>query len=114
MSKTLLLLFFNLLPSTRFFGNTVEKRVWNKGLKTSFCYNLLQSSLRALWLVPLDWQLERSSKDAMAQDTLPGGQVLLRIQKENVGMLQVPKVPKERWKGDGGKIRCVSWDRIPA
>ena len=42
----------------------------------------------------------------MAQDTFPGRQVLVRIQKENLGML---KVPKERQKGDDRCIRRVSW-----
>ena len=59
--------------------------------------------------MPSLWQLERASKDVVAQNTFPGGQVLVRIQKENLGMLEVPK---ERWKGDGGKIRYVSWDHI--
>ena len=56
--------------------------------------------------LPSLWQLERASKDVMAQNTFPGGQVLVRIQKENLGMLEVSK---ERQKGDGRWIRCVTW-----
>ena len=61
--------------------------------------------------LPSLWQLERASKDVMAQNTFPGGQVLVRIQKENLGMLEVPK---EAWKADDGWMRGVSWDHIPA
>ena len=42
---------------------------------------------------------------------IPRGRVLVRIQKENPGMLEVHK---ERQKGDGRWIRGVSWDQNSA
>ena len=42
---------------------------------------------------------------------IPRGHVLVRIQEENLGMLEVPK---ERCKGDDGWMRGVSWDQNSA
>ena len=42
---------------------------------------------------------------------IPRGHVLVRIQEENLGLLEVPK---ERCKGDDGWMRGVSWDQNSA
>ena len=42
---------------------------------------------------------------------VPRGRVLVRIEKENLGKLEVHN---KRQKGDGGCIRGVSWDQNSA
>ena len=49
---------------------------------------------------------------------IPRGTGVGKNPKENLGMLEVPTVPKagvpkDSRKGAGGKIRCVGWDHIP-